>query len=713
MSKGSGRLPWEASTGISGRLGESQLLAGRRQQQEEGGIRNNVTSGAQNRTSGPFILASGITKVGGQSSRPPSDVGRQPVLVFTNLSEYAAARTAQDKRVSFLDVEQEWKDYQQINGITSSIDPDVYDIDGVDDVDDGYDYYQYYERVGADGREEGSRSKPLNMVEGEYAMDAMETPTSQHPHNTSMWSGDIKQFPDKDSDWRLVVTRKPKSSSSLKGIVPSTKPVFQHQGYDPLSLRRQSSDEDLLNGAGQQYPSLMRHHKPKDLLNGAGQQYPSLPKDLLNGADLPSKTKRARLYMSPQQLLPEFDSVETEDIAYDTLPPQQYYTVDRLRQTEPITSRGLDHENFQTRTIRERDRELLSHPSRLSSQLQRTPLRIPITPYSRGKQIVESLKPAAIAAIPNLKDTTVESFIDSIELLFPEPEQAAKVAWLKLTEDLRFYLDAGNVNRVVTWEQIKSLLLLERKRTSDKQESAYFSFRQTEDETIVTSWRRFMGLANAADVKETRSSLWQYFKVRLTHVAKMQFREELKDPDPISALERIAEAGDVATIKPSPAYMMSMMDENKFSSSMAKVLAFSDKFRGNCYNCGSYGHMERNCRKPQKGSHVPEKVPLTDPKSDPTPKPTIGQGYDSNGTKRDEERNEKRGHGKSRKGDFRNKRNKNNVKGHWKKGNKRRDDARGDRHKAEKPKEEITKSESQIPKDLLAAFQPQGSRSQL
>jgi hypothetical protein len=86
-----------------------------------------------------------------------------------------------------------------------------------------------------------------------------------------------------------------------------------------------------------------------------------------------------------------------------------------------------------------------------------------------------------------LKDTTVDSFIDSIELLFPDPVQAAKVAWLKLTEELRFYLDAGNAKREFSWEEIKKLLLLERRRTTDKNENAYFSFRQNDEETIVAS----------------------------------------------------------------------------------------------------------------------------------------------------------------------------------------------------------------------------------
>jgi hypothetical protein len=50
-------------------------------------------------------------------------------------------------------------------------------------------------------------------------------------------------------------------------------------------------------------------------------------------------------------------------------------------------------------------------------------------------------------------------------------------------------------------------------------------------------------------VKETQTSLWLYSRVRLSHSSKNQFRDELKDMNPIAALERIAAAGDVATQK--------------------------------------------------------------------------------------------------------------------------------------------------------------------
>jgi len=214
-----------------------------------------------------------------------------------------------------------------------------------------------------------------------------------------------------------------------------------------------------------------------------------------------------------------------------------------------------------------------------------------------------------VSAVPSLKDTTVEAFIDSIELLFPDPEHAARVAWLKLTDDLRFYLDAGNPNREVTWEEIKTLLLIERRRTTDRHESAYFSFRQREDETIVSAWKRFVGLANAADVRESRTSLWQYFRVRLTHSSKYQFREELKDINPLSALEKIAAAGDVST-KPAPASasLFQFTTNSELSTILAKVLAFTSakSFSGSCYNCQQQGHRAKECTQPQRSSRLLE-----------------------------------------------------------------------------------------------------------
>jgi len=206
-----------------------------------------------------------------------------------------------------------------------------------------------------------------------------------------------------------------------------------------------------------------------------------------------------------------------------------------------------------------------------------------------------------------MKETSVEVFIDTIDLLFPDPEQAARVAWLKLTDEWRYYLDSGNPSRLVTWDEIKSLILLDRWRATDKHERAYFAFRQTEDETIVEAWRRFLVLARTANVQESRESLWNYFRVRLTHLAKQQFREELKVTDSTVALERIAAMGDVAAMRP-PLVSTYAADFVPFTTQ--KVFAFADKpewlCKIRCWNCSHFGHKARHC--PQRVIREPNKA---------------------------------------------------------------------------------------------------------
>jgi hypothetical protein len=86
-------------------------------------------------------------------------------------------------------------------------------------------------------------------------------------------------------------------------------------------------------------------------------------------------------------------------------------------------------------------------------------------------------------------------------------------------------------------------------------------------------------------VKETQTSLWQYFKVRLSHSSKNQFREELKDLNPLVALERIAAAGDVATVKTSsfPVLAMSARTEEASTSNLprsTKAISFFGTIQG-------------------------------------------------------------------------------------------------------------------------------------
>ena len=136
----------------------------------------------------------------------------------------------------------------------------------------------------------------------------------------------------------------------------------------------------------------------------------------------------------------------------------------------------------------------------------------------------------------------------------------------------------------LTWEAMKMALLSTRKRSGTATLVEYQQFRQSSSESILKSWSRFMTLARTAEVNETKSNLWNYFRGRLTQEAKLLFRSELAERDPYNALAKIADAGDVPTYTGRPS-----------------VFAFQERRdpeerRDKCFRCFSTDHRIRDCQ---------------------------------------------------------------------------------------------------------------------
>ena len=192
-----------------------------------------------------------------------------------------------------------------------------------------------------------------------------------------------------------------------------------------------------------------------------------------------------------------------------------------------------------------------------------------------------------LSSLPHLKDVSVENYINQVELLYERPEHRVRAARTKLTDECNFILEMETKDSIpLTWEAMKLALLSTRKRSSTATLVEYQQFRQNSNESILKSWSRFMGLARTAEVTENKSSLWNYFRGRLTQEAKLLFRAELAERDPYSALAKIADAGDIPTYSSRPAILA--FQERRDPEERQGTL-------GKCFRCFSPDHRIRDC----------------------------------------------------------------------------------------------------------------------
>ena len=156
----------------------------------------------------------------------------------------------------------------------------------------------------------------------------------------------------------------------------------------------------------------------------------------------------------------------------------------------------------------------------------------------------------------------------------------------QLTDECNFILEMETRDGPPpSWEAMKLALLSTRKRSNLAALMEYQQFRQNNNEPILRSWTRFVSMGTA-DVNESKSTLWNYFRGRLTQEAKLLFRAKLADKDPYTALTKIAEAGDVPTYPSRPSILAF---HEKESERKQPVLL------SKCFRCKSTEHKIRDC----------------------------------------------------------------------------------------------------------------------
>ena len=192
-----------------------------------------------------------------------------------------------------------------------------------------------------------------------------------------------------------------------------------------------------------------------------------------------------------------------------------------------------------------------------------------------------------LGSLPHLKETSVENYISQVELLYERPEHRVRAARAKLTDECNFILEMETRDGPPpSWEAMKLALLSTRKRSNHAALMEYQQFRQNSNEPILRSWTRFVSMARTADVNESKSMLWNYFRGRLTQEAKLLFRAELADRDPYTALTKIAEAGDVPTYPSRPTILA--FHEKESERKQPELLS-------KCFRCKSTEHKIRDC----------------------------------------------------------------------------------------------------------------------
>ena len=182
-----------------------------------------------------------------------------------------------------------------------------------------------------------------------------------------------------------------------------------------------------------------------------------------------------------------------------------------------------------------------------------------------------------LASLPHLKETSVENFITQVELMYERPEHRVlrKCAYIQME---------ARDGVPLSWDVMRMALLSTRKRAGAAALLEYQQFRQSFNESIIRAWTRFVGLAKTAEVCESKATLWNYFRGRLTQEAKLLFRTELSERDPYMALAKIADAGDVP-----------------IQVTNARILAFGEPESTpgvRCFGCGGMGHRIRFCPNP-------------------------------------------------------------------------------------------------------------------